>query len=376
MKIRTIAYKGGAAALLDAANGEISMAIGWSSELEPFTSAGRLITVAAAWRLAASRSTPTCRRSPRPASRRSEFLGVQRFLRAPAGTPAEVVDRLNAEILKAAQRSDMKEWMDTNGGIYMPLKAADFTTFFRKEQTKWKRMSEEDRHTGSNDDGATLTHDAASVAAHGAGAVTARGAAPEAAPVMKALVSRTVGGPETLVIEELPDPRPGNGELLASVHAIGVDFPDGLFIRDQYQVRIPRPFSPGAEFCGTVEAVGEGVTGFSPGDRIIGRCGWGAMAQRIALPAARCAQVPADAPVDEAAALQFTYATACHALHDAAAIRPGETLLVPSAPPVARVPQRSSWVVQPGPACWPRCPVPGNWRSPGSGAPTTASSTR
>lgn len=145
---------------------------------------------------------------------------------------------------------------------------------------------------------------------------------------MKALVSRTVGGPETLVIEELPDPRPGNGELLASVHAIGVNFPDGLFIRDQYQVRIPRPFSPGAEFCGTVEAVGEGVTGFSPGDRIIGRCGWGAMAQRIALPAARCTQVPADAPVDEAAALQFTYATACHALHDVAAIRPGETLLV------------------------------------------------
>lgn len=141
VKIRTIAYKGGAAALLDAANGEISMAIGWSSELEPFTSAGRLIAVTA---LAPGRQPkyPDVPTIAEAGFTPVEFSAFSGFF-APAGTPAEVVDRLNAEILKAAQRSDMKEWMDTNGGIYMPLKAADFTTFFRKEQTKWKRMSEE-----------------------------------------------------------------------------------------------------------------------------------------------------------------------------------------------------------------------------------------
>lgn len=145
---------------------------------------------------------------------------------------------------------------------------------------------------------------------------------------MKALVSVKAGGPSELVLMDVPVPSLSKGQLLINVQAVGVNFPDGLFIRDQYQLKLPRPFSPGAEFCGVVEAVADDVTTIAIGERVIGRSGWGAMAQKIAIGADRCLPIPRDAAADEAAALQFTYATAYHALHDAANIQPGETLLV------------------------------------------------
>lgn len=145
---------------------------------------------------------------------------------------------------------------------------------------------------------------------------------------MKALVSRAPGGPETLTLEELPDPRPGPGQVLVRVRACGVNYPDALLIRDLYQVKMPRPFSPGGEICGEVESVGEGVSGFAPGDLVVGRCGTGGMAQRIVMSAQQLMQVPAGTPVDVAAGLLLTYSTALHALRDRGGIRPGETLLV------------------------------------------------
>lgn len=145
---------------------------------------------------------------------------------------------------------------------------------------------------------------------------------------MKAWMSHAAGGPETLVLEERPEPEAGEGELLVRVQAVGINFPDGLLIRDLYQVKPPRPFAPGGEFCGVVERVGAGVSGFRAGDVVLGRCGWGAMAERIALSQERCVRIPAGFPPDEAAAFLFAYATAYHALHDAARIQPGETLLV------------------------------------------------
>lgn len=145
---------------------------------------------------------------------------------------------------------------------------------------------------------------------------------------MKAWMSHAAGGPEMLVLEERPEPEAGEGELLVRVQAVGVNFPDGLLIRDRYQVKPPRPFAPGGEFCGVVERVGAGVSGFRAGDVVLGRCGWGAMAERIALSQERCVRIPAGFPPDEAAAFLFAYATAYHALHDEARIQPGETLLV------------------------------------------------
>jgi NADPH2:quinone reductase len=145
---------------------------------------------------------------------------------------------------------------------------------------------------------------------------------------MKSWVSHTAGGPDMLVLQERPVPTPAEGELLVRVHAVGVNFPDSLLIRDLYQVKPPRPLVPGSEFCGVVEDRGAGVAGFERGDVVIGRCGWGAMSEYIALPQGRCVRIPSDLPRHEAAAFMFAYATAYHALHDAGGLQPGETLLV------------------------------------------------
>jgi len=145
---------------------------------------------------------------------------------------------------------------------------------------------------------------------------------------MKAMLSKQVGGPETLVLDELPDPRPGKGEVLLAVKACGVNYPDVLIIEDRYQFKPPRPFAPGGEVAGVVESVGEGVTEFEPGDRVIGSSYFGGMAEKLVVEASRCFAMPAAMPFDDASALILTYATTIHALKDRAHIKPGESLLV------------------------------------------------
>jgi NADPH2:quinone reductase len=145
---------------------------------------------------------------------------------------------------------------------------------------------------------------------------------------MKAMLSRRVGGPETLELAELPDPTPGAGEVVIAVKACGVNYPDSLIIEDRYQFKPPRPFAPGGEVAGLVEAVGAGVAACKPGDRVIGSLTWGGMAEKVALPAARCTPMPPNMPFDEASALVLTYGTSIHALKDRAQLEPGETLLV------------------------------------------------
>ena len=92
---------------------------------------------------------------------------------------------------------------------------------------------------------------------------------------MKALLSEQPGGPDTLRLAEVPDPVAGTGELLIRVRACAINFPDVLIIEDNYQLKPPRPFAPGGEIAGEVEAVGEGVAGWSPGDRLIAVPGFG-----------------------------------------------------------------------------------------------------
>ena len=145
---------------------------------------------------------------------------------------------------------------------------------------------------------------------------------------MKAMLSKSVGGPQTLVLEEMPDPTPGAGEVLLAVKACGVNFPDLLIIEDRYQFKPPRPFAPGGEVAGTVVAVGPGVERLKLGDRVIGSCGHGGMADRLLIAEASCITMPAKMPFDIASALVLTYGTSMHALKDRANIKPGETLLV------------------------------------------------
>src|SRR5436190_22615188 len=110
---------------------------------------------------------------------------------------------------------------------------------------------------------------------------------------MKALLSHEPGRPETLRLTELNDPSPGPGELLVRVKAAAVNYPDVLIIEDKYQFKPPRPFAPGGEIAGEVEAVGEGVTGWQAGDRIVAVPGWGGMAEKIVIPAKSAIPLPA-----------------------------------------------------------------------------------
>ena len=145
---------------------------------------------------------------------------------------------------------------------------------------------------------------------------------------MKALLSVAVGGPDTLVIKDLPGPVPGAGAVVVSVKACGVNYPDVLIIEDKYQFKPPRPFSPGGEISGVVKAVGEGVTHLKVGDRVLGNTGSGGMAEEIAVDAGRLTPIPESMPFDEAAAFMMTYGTSYYALKDRGHLKPGQTLLV------------------------------------------------
>ena len=145
---------------------------------------------------------------------------------------------------------------------------------------------------------------------------------------MKAMLSRRTGGPETLELEELPDPQPGAGEVLLAVKACGVNYPDLLIIEDRYQFKPPRPFAPGGEVAGVIEEVGPDVASWKRGDRVIGSVIAGGMAEKLVVAADQCIAMPASMPFDEASALVLTYGTSIYALKDRAKLKAGETLLV------------------------------------------------
>ncbi|MBU3672300.1 MAG: NADPH:quinone oxidoreductase family protein [Sinobacteraceae bacterium] len=145
---------------------------------------------------------------------------------------------------------------------------------------------------------------------------------------MKALLSEQPGGPDTLVLRELPEPMPKAGELRIAVKACSLNYPDALMIEDKYQFRPPRPFAPGLEVAGVVEAVGEDVTAFNIGDRVFVHTSHGGLAERLIATPSQCMAIPAAMPFETAAALLLTYGTSLHALQDRAQLKRGETLLV------------------------------------------------
>jgi NADPH2:quinone reductase len=145
---------------------------------------------------------------------------------------------------------------------------------------------------------------------------------------MKAVLCKEYGPPDTLVVEELPSPTAGRGEVVLAVRACGVNFPDVLIIQNKYQFRPPLPFAPGGEVAGVVTAVGEGVDTLKVGDRVIGSTGWGGFAEELALDASRVIPIPDEMDFVTASAFLLTYGTSHHALKDRAQLRAGETLLV------------------------------------------------
>ncbi len=145
---------------------------------------------------------------------------------------------------------------------------------------------------------------------------------------MKAMMSYEPGGPETLKFTEVDTPQPGAGQVRIAVKASGVNFPDTLIIRDLYQFKPPRPFAPGGEVSGVVEALGDGVSGLAVGDRVIAGGINGGFATHFIADAARTNKIPDAMPFDEAAAFMLTYGTSHYALKDRAKIQPGESLFI------------------------------------------------
>lgn len=145
---------------------------------------------------------------------------------------------------------------------------------------------------------------------------------------MHALMSHEPGPPDTLTLDEVADPVAGAGDLLVRVHACAINYPDVLIIEDKYQFRPARPFAPGGEVSGTVEAVGDGVTGWNVGDRLIAYHGHGGLAEKVAVPAAHAFPLPESHSFVEGSTLLITYATVIHALWDRGRLKAGETLLV------------------------------------------------
>ncbi|MDV7089492.1 NADPH:quinone oxidoreductase family protein [Rhodococcus opacus] len=151
---------------------------------------------------------------------------------------------------------------------------------------------------------------------------------------MKAWRVHELGEPRTaLQLEEVPDPTAGPGQVLVKVLAAPANFPDVLLCRGEYQIKPPLPFTPGVELCGDVLEVGDGVTRFAVGDRVIGNPNLpgGGFAQMAVMDEANTFAAPSALDDAEASALSIGYQTSWFALHRRTQLKPGETLLVHAA---------------------------------------------
>jgi tripartite-type tricarboxylate transporter receptor subunit TctC len=141
IQMRPVHYKGGAAALQDAASGQITVSVGYTAETEALVTSGKLIPLAAMApnRLPRFPSAPTFAEVGYSGLEVPSFAGF--FF--PAGTPAAIVERFNAEAIKTMARPDMTDFVKQAGGFYFPMKAQEFSEFVAKELAKWKRMSQD-----------------------------------------------------------------------------------------------------------------------------------------------------------------------------------------------------------------------------------------
>ncbi|HEX4822347.1 MAG TPA: NADPH:quinone oxidoreductase family protein [Acidimicrobiales bacterium] len=145
---------------------------------------------------------------------------------------------------------------------------------------------------------------------------------------MRAVLCKAFGPPESLVLEEVDDPVPGDGQVVIDIHACAVNFPDVLIIQDMYQFKPPLPFSPGAEVAGVVSSVGPGVTDLKVGDRVLSNPGWGGLAEKVAVNAGQAMPISDDIDFEHASAFMYAYGTSHYALKDRGHLQPGESLVV------------------------------------------------
>ncbi|MDP2228728.1 MAG: NADPH:quinone oxidoreductase family protein [Moraxellaceae bacterium] len=145
---------------------------------------------------------------------------------------------------------------------------------------------------------------------------------------MKAVLCKQHGLPETLVVEDVPALVPGPKQVVISVQACGVNFPDTLIIQNLYQFKPALPFSPGGELAGVIKSVGEGIKHLQPGMPVLAFTGWGGFAEEVLADSKQVIPLPPGLDPKIAAAFMMTYGTSYHGLKDRAQLQPGETLLV------------------------------------------------
>lgn len=145
--------------------------------------------------------------------------------------------------------------------------------------------------------------------------------------MMRAVICRSYGTPEDLVVEDVPDPTPEPGQVVVRVHAAAVNFPDVLMIAGKYQVKTPPPFSPGSELAGEVIAISDGVR-IPIGQRVSATMFVGAFAEQALVPVEALTILPDDADFAAAAAFGVTYRTAYHALRSVAGVQAGDWVVV------------------------------------------------
>src|SRR5215471_9426114 len=141
---------------------------------------------------------------------------------------------------------------------------------------------------------------------------------------MRAMLCKEWGGPEKLVLEDLPSPPMRDGAVRIQVHAAGINFLDTLLIAGQYQVKPPLPFIPGAEAAGIIAEVGAGVKDLKPGDRVMAMSEQGGFAEEIVTSADRVFPIPSKMDFHEAAGFPIVYGTSHVALGYRARLKAGE----------------------------------------------------
>ena len=145
---------------------------------------------------------------------------------------------------------------------------------------------------------------------------------------MKAIICNNFGLPKTLEYKEIETPKPKEGEILITVKACSVNFPDTLIIQGKYQFRPEFPFSPGSDVAGIVEQVGENVPHFKVGDEVVGFIPFGGFAEKAIVKAKDCFPKPKGMSMVNASAFLLAYGTSYHALKDRAQLKEGETVLI------------------------------------------------
>src|ERR1051326_1362259 len=127
--------------------------------------------------------------------------------------------------------------------------------------------------------------------------------------LMKAIRAHQWCEPQGLVMDEVERPEAGADEVLIRVHSAALNFPDVLLIAGKYQVKPPLPFSPGMEVAGTIEQVGDGVTAFQAGERVLAQLGLGGFAEYAVAPVANVQLLPDRMSYEEGASFGLVYQT-------------------------------------------------------------------